>query len=279
MNPDPRLYLSARRPSGQDDTDPAIADALQQAERDPQLAAWAERERKTDTLLTEKLRAVEPPPGLRDRILAGGQFRRRSWFGWLSRPAWRGFRGIEIAAAAAVLLIFMTAVLMRPASPSRNIEAANWQEAAAMEVAAIERDGSTGPLDHVVNDLPQIREWLASQTCPSPATLPAPVRELTIYGCAKRSWRGQPLSIVCFAFDGGREIHLVTIERRGLPTAPPAGKPAFSNVRGYETASWSEGDVAMMLIGKVQRAELENLFRGAHANLHSRRLPLLASLH
>lgn len=278
MNPDPRLYLSARRPGGQDDADPAMADALHHADRDPQLAAWAERERQIDAAIAEKLRAVAPPPGLRERIIAGGRFRRRNWFGWLTRPVWRNFHGFEVAAAAAIAMLLAVLIWQRPASAPDRRDVAGWQEAAAMEVAAIESDGSTGPLDHVVNDMPQIRAWLASQTCPSPATLPAQVRELTIFGCAKRSWRGQPLSIVCFSFDGDREVHLVTIDRKGLPAAPPSGKPTYATVRGYETASWSEGEVAMMLIGKVRREELQRLFAAANVNQFSRQLPLLASL-
>jgi hypothetical protein len=270
MNPDPRLFLGARRPHGQDDADPAIANALHQCKGDPKLTDWAECEKRQDAELCKKLRGVEPPPGLRDRIIAGAQVQRGGWRGWFEKRVWRSFRNSELVAVAAIVLLLGSAVFFRTTNPTED--GLTWQEAAVTDVAAIEQDGSTGPLDHVVNDLPQIRSWLAAQTCPSPATLPPQVRKLPIFGCAKRSWRGQPLSIVCFDFENGREVHLVTINRENLPDAPPAGAPVFGELRGYQTASWSEGPVAMMLIGKVQRSELEALFHStAAAMLRSNR--------
>lgn len=271
MNPDPRLFIGARRPNGQDDADPAIQNALSQCNADPQLAKWADAEKCQDAALCSKLRAVEPPPGLRDRILAGAQVKRSGWRSWFERRVWRSFRNSELVAVAAIVLLFCSVFFFRSTKPGD--ESMTWQQAAAAEVAAIEQNGSTDPLDHVVNDLPQIRSWLAAQTCPSPATLPPQVRKLPIFGCAKRSWRGQPLSIVCFDFNDGREVHLVTIDRKNLPDAPPEGAPTFAEMRGYQTASWSEGSVAMMLIGKVDRAELAALFHSTAAHrLPSNRL-------
>ena len=271
MNPDPRLFLGARRPNGQDDADPAIAKALDQCKSDPQLTTWADCEKRQDAELCKKLRAVEPPPGLRDRILAGAQVKRSGWRSWFERRLWPSFGKSELVAVAAIVLVIVSAALFRTSNP--GVESLNWQEAAAIEVAKIEADGSTGPLDHVVNDLPQIRSWLAEQTCPSPASLPPQVRKLPIFGCAKRAWRGQPLSIVCFDFGNGREVHLVTIDRKNLPAPPPEHAPVFAELRGYETASWSEGSVAMMLIGKVGRSELDALFHStAAAHLRSKRL-------
>ena len=68
------------------------------------------------------------------------------------------------------------------------------------------------------------------------------------------------MSIVCFNLGGGREVHLVTVSVENLPAPPPEGEPEYATLNGYMTASWIEGDVAMMLIGKVERADLEKLF-------------------
>lgn len=276
MNPDPRLCLSARRPCGKDDKDPAIQEALSQCDCDPKLAEWAEAERCEAACICAKVKEVPPPAGLRERILSCAQLRRSGWRAWFERKVWRSFRNGELLAVAALVLLFATAITFRPKDPAAA--AITWKEAAAVEVAAIERAGSTDPLDHVVSDLPQIRAWLAEQTCPSPATLPPAVRDLKIYGCAKRIWRGQPLSIVCFALEGGREIHLVTIDRKHLPASPPERRPEFAEVRGYQTASWSEGSVAMMLIGKVELAELQKFFGSTAARVWWSN-PLIAFIH
>src|SRR6188768_3424401 len=118
MNPDPRLYLSARRPGGQDDADPAMADAIAQSGNDPQLAAWAEAEKRQDAALTLKLRAVQPPPGLRERILAGSQVRRSGAREWFERRVWRSFRNSELVAVAAIVLLFASALFFRSTIPA-----------------------------------------------------------------------------------------------------------------------------------------------------------------
>jgi hypothetical protein len=276
MNCDPRLYLSARRPCGKDDADPPIAEALEKASADPKLTEWVHEQKCTDTEICKKLREVQPPPALRERILAGAQVARSPWKTWFGRFVSSRFGVGPFVAIAATILILVAALSVHF---GRDVNASEgWQTVAAREVAVIEQNGSTDPLDHVVSDMPAIREWLTAQTCPAPASLPSPVQRLAIYGCAKRSWQGHPLSIVCFAFDGGREVHLVTIDRKHLPSPPPEGAPSFATVQGYQTASWSEGSVAMMLIGKVQRTELEKLFRTTPAAQISTSSRLLASL-
>ncbi len=252
MSDETKLLLSARRPGGHDDTDPAIAEALARAKADPALSAWADEQQRTDAALALKLLSVQPPAGLRETILAGGKVSRRGLRAWFEQKVWRNFTNSEMVAAVAVALVLAVAILF-----SKN-EPHDWQSAGALEVACIE--SSQRNLDHVVGNMDEIRKWLAGQTCPAPATLPPQVRGLPIFGCAKMDWHGQPMSIVCFDLGGGREVHLVTVSIENLPDAPPQGDPEYATIKGYMTASWSEGDVAMMLIGKVGQEDLEKLF-------------------
>jgi hypothetical protein len=258
-----RLHLAARRPGGQDDADPAIAEAVAKTVADPQLAAWAEAEKRSDAALAAKLRQVQPPTGLRDTILAGARVSRRRWWHWFNAKAWRGFRNSEMLAAAAIVILLGAALTwnyLRGTKPEND-----WQAFAATQVAGIE--SASISLGKVVHSMPEIHAWLAAQTCPTPGQLPESVRKLKIFGCSKLSWRGEPMSIVCFNLGGGREVHLVTVSRRNLPSSPPVGSPVFASVQGYTTASWSEGDRAMMLIGKVDESELRKLMGSATARM------------
>ena len=74
MNDQAKLLLSAYRPGGADATDPAFAEALAQAGRDPQLRAWLEESQRFDEAIAGKLRSVEVPANLRATILAGAKF-------------------------------------------------------------------------------------------------------------------------------------------------------------------------------------------------------------
>jgi hypothetical protein len=72
-NDEAKFILSAYRPGGHDAADPAFAEALDQARKDPALARWFEFERRFDEVMTAKIGAVTPPAGLRDAILAGAR--------------------------------------------------------------------------------------------------------------------------------------------------------------------------------------------------------------
>lgn len=95
---DAKFHLRAMRPGGADAKDPIFAEPLAAAERDPTLRAWLEREQALDVAVARKLAAIEPPAGLREAILAGGNASRRAR-AWWRQPRWLG-----MAATVAVLV-------------------------------------------------------------------------------------------------------------------------------------------------------------------------------
>ena len=101
MNEDPRMILSARRPGGDDDAEPEVAAALEAAKSDAALAEWSEKQTAVDTTISRSLRAVQPPAGLRDRILAGARVSRPAGSGaesWFERRAFGFVRNSELVA-------------------------------------------------------------------------------------------------------------------------------------------------------------------------------------
>jgi len=84
VNEQARLLLSAYRHSGGDANDPAFAEALALAQRDPQLRAWLEESQHFDRAISERLRSLDVPPDLRETILAGARLSRAPRW-WQSR--------------------------------------------------------------------------------------------------------------------------------------------------------------------------------------------------
>ena len=79
-----KFVLNAYRPNGADAQDPVFRDALEQAARDPELAAWFKEQRLFDSLIAGKLAEFQPPATLHSTILAGiahRSTRRRFTFG------------------------------------------------------------------------------------------------------------------------------------------------------------------------------------------------------
>ena len=64
-NREAKFILNAYRPNGQDADDPRFSEALEQVRRDPMLERWFSESIAFDTVMTEKLRAIEVPPDLR----------------------------------------------------------------------------------------------------------------------------------------------------------------------------------------------------------------------
>ena len=263
-----RLLLSARRSGGQDDRDADMAEALAYAQGNPALAEWASGQQRTDAALAAKLRQVQPPQGLRDTILAGAKVSRRRSGSWFERRAFGNFRMGEMLAAAAILLLIGVALVSQYAGYDKGH---GWQAMAVAEVEKIEHGEAA--IDHQVADMPEIRTWLAAQAAPVPGdSTPAALAKLGIYGCSKRTWQGQAMTIVCFKLGPGKDVHLIALSNVNIADAPPQGVPEYSSVAGYTTVSWSEGSLTMMITGKVTKEELAKLFQAqAQARLELRK--------
>src|SRR5437867_4392387 len=116
-NREAKFILGAYRPNGQDAGDPRFSEALEQVRRDPMLERWFNESIAFDRAITEKWRAIEVPPDLRENILAGVR---------VSRPLRSPF--IKWAIAAVVILAAVVgSVIWHNARPVRL---AGWQSAA-----------------------------------------------------------------------------------------------------------------------------------------------------
>lgn len=251
MNDQARLILSAYRPGGQDAGDPAFAEALEQARRDPAVAQWLSEQQQFDLALTEKLREVPVPASLRSTILAGARASRPPQW-WAQSKVW--------ALAAAVAVLAGIAAFWSQ-SGTRTPALAVWQEHALTVLDDVE--ASRTEFDQTHDEPAQLLAWLREHAAPTPAALPASLRNRRTFGCKTWLWKGRRLSLVCFDLGSGAEAHLVTIDRTQLYGAPPEGPPIFATKDKWSVAAWSEGRVACMLIGNRGPDALKSLLAAA----------------
>ncbi len=244
MNEQAKILLSAYRPGGGDASDPAFAEALAQAQRDPQLRAWLEESQRFDQTISEKLRTVAVPANLRATILAGAKMSRpRRW--------WEGSRVWAMAAALAILASL----------------GALWQRKAA------ELDGwqthSLAVLDDIVSEKanfdladprpPHLMDWLREREAPIPAALPPALAAHPSLGCKNIDSDGRNISLICFDLGNHEAAHLFTTPRKGLRIPPPDKNPAFSRLRNWNLASWSSGGDVHMLATGIDEGRLRAL--------------------
>ena len=64
-NQEATLLLHAYRPNGQDADDPRFSEALEQTRRDPALGRWFADQQAFDQAVSERLRGLPAPAGLK----------------------------------------------------------------------------------------------------------------------------------------------------------------------------------------------------------------------
>jgi hypothetical protein len=241
-NQEAKFILGAYRPDGRDAQDSRFAEAIAQAERDPELRAWWDNQRAFDATVAAKLRDVAPPPGLRESILAGGrasQPRRR----WWSQPGW-------LAAAAAVALLATLTVALREFRSVPNLE----------QLATF----AVKDLDHAHDDhsgypanLAAVQGQLASAPGPLTEGIKLDLEELRRKNCRTVRVAGREVFEVCFQRDG-TWFHLYAARRSDFAPGPADPKALLAARGKYAATAWSDGTHVYAL---VARAGVEALRR------------------
>jgi hypothetical protein len=237
-----KVLLHAYQPDALGVEDPRVAEALAQTRRDPELRAWFDEQRAFDAAVGDKLQQVYPPAGLAEKILTGRTAP-------LAPARKRYLRPLALAASL-VFLFAVGALLLRP-KPS------------AGEYAALRTDMAGflkefPRLDLATDQWPVIQRWLAQKPFLARAEIPAHLQKYPGIGCREVAWRGKRLMLVCFAAQG-EIVHLFVAPRADLPDAPVSSVPLFASVKGWNTATWSQGDIAYLALTRGGEPFLKGL--------------------
>jgi len=233
-NREAKFILSAYRPGGQDASDPRFADGLEQARRDPILERWFSESIAFDAAMTEKLRAAEVPPDLRETILAGVR---------VSHPLRWSKPFIKRAIAAAVISMAILGSLIW--HETRPAHLAGWQNQALDAVSSLVRNESS--FDVQSHNAGELMAWLRANNAPVAQTLPQNLDKLESLGCKTFSWNGIPVSVICFMRRDGGLIHLVTMNASAAADRAIKRKANLVQRGDWSTATWREGYMIYML--------------------------------
>jgi len=225
-----KFLLRAFRPDGQDARDPVFAEALAAAENDPRLKAWLEREELFDQAMRGKLREVQPPPGLREAILAGSRVSRRRPT-WWKNPAW-------LALAAAIAITLTVTLRFRSVTPS----AREFTEFALQDLATTE-----GQHRGRTPDVAQLQTRLASSSRPLPGQTQLSADELRRMGCRAVTFAGHEVFEFCFQRNG-TTYHLYAMRTDELSEATLNAKAFLTSQGILNAATWKEAGLAIALV-------------------------------
>lgn len=233
-----KLILSAYRSDGADASDPVFAEALAQAERDPELARWFAEERALDERMHAAVRSVRPPANLKDALLLTAKMSRmpapRAWW---ARPAWLA------AAAAIVLFAGLGFLALRPDTKPFTVASVT------TEIGRLQREERIS-LGAMTSDPEQIQRWLKEHDGPHDFAAPTRLTSQMRLGCQVLEINGNKVSLVCFQIEGGQVVHLLVMDRRRLADPPAIGKPVVLQEGELAFATWSEGDRTYVMAGR-----------------------------
>lgn len=236
-----KFILSAYRPSGSDAGSGAFAEGLRIAAADPALGDWFARSRAYDAAVAGKLRRIEPPPGLREAILAGARA------GDTQVSLGRGWAWVAGLAAAAALAL----VLFSMKSPVRPEPGAGLAEFAINDMANARHGGSGEPAGALIAQLET-----------TGARIPGSERidfdKLRQTGCRTLSFAGRDVIEVCFARDGA-VFHFYVARREGPSVDFAAGAPSLIAEAAGAAAVWSDARFDYAIASKAGAEAIRRL--------------------
>jgi len=236
-NEEAKFILRAYRQNGADAGNAAFCAALEQAKRDPELGRWLEREMALDRVVATKLKAITPPAGLRDAILAGGKMSVRPRRDWWRQPRW-------MALAASIALVIGVAGIGWPRFAAAR-EAERFAEFAVNDLIDAPDHAAHGP------GMGQLAALVSDPTRKLGGALPIEFDALKANGCRTVRFAGRDVLEVCFE-RAGKEFHFYVMKRpeKSRMRAGPDGM-RFAKAGRDEAVSavWSDDRYVYALVG------------------------------
>jgi hypothetical protein len=230
------ILLLYRPGCAADEADPDLQEALDLVRHDADLQHWFDQHCAFQSVVRQKLREIEVPADLKQRILA--KVPAPDKIVWWKRRAFVG-PALAAAAAIAVLLGFLSIWLGKPP----HSDFASYRD---KMVSKVLREYS---MDLVTTNAAAIREFIARNEGLSDFTLTAGLEDTPRKGCGLLSWRGRPVTMVCFE-SGAAELFLFVTSREDLRGAPSERDVEFAQVKRLMTMSWTNGNRTYVLAGK-----------------------------
>jgi hypothetical protein len=224
--------------------DPVFREALAEVERSPELAAWFAGEHTFDETVANKIDAIQPPPGLRETILAGA---RASRLGrrWWQNPFW-------LVAAAAIVVISTLIPFRSSDGSTRQIEHALAELALNDAGNKDHQHGSPSPAAKAL--FASLRDGAGPLTAAGNAPDFATMREA---GCKSFTLDGREVYEVCVVRNG-RWFHLYATRRTG-PSQNASSHPTITERGRVAVATWSTDTTIYTLASASGRDALSGL--------------------
>ncbi len=225
------------------DTSREMAEAVSQANQDPELMEWFLEQQRFNKVVGDGLRDIPVPHLLKERIMAAQK---------PIIPLWRKHL-LKFAAAAAVVGLLTVAMVWLPGGKEETTFAGFQNRMVGFALREYR-------MDIVSEDAEAIRQFLQKQGAPSDYTLPLTITSLRPMGGARLSWQGRPVAMLCYKLGKSDTAYLFMVKQGDISGNKTFDRTAlFGLSKGLTTASWQRGDTIYFLAAPIPESELKGL--------------------
>ncbi len=239
-NSEIKKILQAYRPEIDQLEDEKIKKALEAAANNTEIKAFLDNELEFDSAISQKLKSIQPPADLRNKILSIVETTEND----LSKPNllsgksvttnnivwWKQAMPLSIAACFMIILA-LGVVFINQTKINKQHDELN------LLIQAVAENAKNSPkLEYKNNQLVELTRFLNDSNSPSPNKLPKSIEDLKSIGCVTMDIKGHPMSMICFK--GDRLYHLYVTEQNKLPDLNN-NKPTINNWGEITTAAWT----------------------------------------
>jgi hypothetical protein len=232
------ILLLHRATSRSNDLDAETAEALRLAASDPELARWLEQHREFQAHVEKQMAAIEPPPDLKSRILAGAHVTGQKETFLRRQHVWA-------IAAAIVVLFALSDWWLAGNRDDRSF--ANFRS--RMSEFAVR----SYQMDIVTNSGPVVRQFLASQGAPADFALTPGLEKLSVKGGGRLSWQNQPVAMMCFSLTNNETAFMFVMDRSGIAKEPT--EIEVTPGKNLSSVAWTKNG-RVYLLAAAERAEV-----------------------
>lgn len=226
-----KKILAAYRSSDRDRLESYFAEALEETERDAELAQWFAEEREFDRAIAGHLKSIPVPFGLKTRILANIRSHTRTKSRWVV--------ALLATGAAAVLLLLAQIIGASRASGGHSGSVSDYEQEMMSFVKL------APPLEMESLEIGPIKQWIVQRKAPL-AEIPPGIASVETMGCRVLSFRGYPVTLICFCH-GQTVAHLLIVDRAALPALKPGKPPVLASKEQWTTATWADQHYVCMI--------------------------------
>ena len=235
-----------------------LEEALALAAEDPALGVWLEQELATDRVIRSKLREVRPLVGLKERIRLGS---RRIEVVWWQKPSvWAAAAAIAFLVGASIWWVRSTSVPSRSSTLAMNRPPASDFQTFRTEMMHFVSRGEYS-LQLTSDSFAEVKRHLSRNGSAAGQITPSELAKLATYGCQIFEWNGETITLICFQASDLGIVHFFVVDARALKD-PPGQVRQFSPVESWASASWRDGNTAVLVVSPAAVEDLRQFLRG-----------------